>query len=184
MGEGDNNWGSASSPILFENLLIVHADPDGQLTISLAGKGHAEASRIDGVSAAVPTDLIDGPLGRPHVGTRHEGEHLVLVPEEPLADLIARRATQIVEVLATHQRGWVIAHVGRQCSPRRTGGWAPIGQIAGLCLSDELRDAQPEVLARVLLRLLARLTGRQLVAASFYGLGKCGTDVSDGMRAV
>ena len=46
LGEGYYNWGSAASPILFENLLIVHADIEATSLVALDKETGREAWRV------------------------------------------------------------------------------------------------------------------------------------------
>jgi outer membrane protein assembly factor BamB len=63
LGGRDHNWGSASSPILFENLLIVHADPEKQSLFGLDKATGREVWRVptgDGDSWSTPLVLETG----------------------------------------------------------------------------------------------------------------------------
>ena len=63
MGSSEHSWGSASSPILFENLLIVHADPDTRALIALDKQTGREVWRVptgSGDSWSTPLVLETG----------------------------------------------------------------------------------------------------------------------------
>ncbi len=64
IGGGGHTWGSASSPVLFENLVIVHADPDAHAIIALDKSTGEEVWRYstgDGDSWSTPLLVeVDG----------------------------------------------------------------------------------------------------------------------------
>ena len=82
VGHRDHSWGSAASPILFEKLLIVHADPDSEALIALDKQTGREVWRVStGKGDSWSTPLVVD------VGGKHE-----LVFHHSVGDPVAKVA--------------------------------------------------------------------------------------------
>jgi len=58
VGDGTHNWGSATSPILFENLLIVSASVESESVVGLDKKTGEEVWRVPDVKSSWSTPLV------------------------------------------------------------------------------------------------------------------------------
>lgn len=66
VGSGTHNWGSASSPVLFENLVIVNAAVESQSLVALDVETGKEVWRADDIHRA---------WGTPVIGRAEDGSH-------------------------------------------------------------------------------------------------------------
>jgi outer membrane protein assembly factor BamB len=72
LGSKEHNWGSASSPILFENLLIVHADLESEAMIAFDKQTGREVWRVPtGSGDSWSTPLIVQAAGRQELVFHH-----------------------------------------------------------------------------------------------------------------
>ncbi len=58
VGDGTHNWGSGTSPILFENFLIVNASVESESVVALDKKTGEEVWRVPGIKASWSTPLV------------------------------------------------------------------------------------------------------------------------------
>jgi outer membrane protein assembly factor BamB len=88
LGRGSHSWGTASSPVIFRNLLIVHADIEAQALLALDKRNGEEAWRVStgstnlGDSWSTPL-LLDDETQPELVFHRSEGNPATLAAVDP-----------------------------------------------------------------------------------------------------